>query len=295
MTTRYWQQLHVPLAGHQADAAAELLEAMGALSVSSEGEGGEDRFDLAEPTLVQWTATRLSALFDDGIALQPVIAAMSRVFAVAPDDCRVERIADRDWERAWLERYRPVEITPDLWICPSWCEPPDGVAHVLTLDPGLAFGTGTHATTALCLEHLAGAGLSGRSVLDFGCGSGILAIAAARMGASRVVACDIDPRALDATRANARQNGVADRIEVISADAATAAIDAESLCVDVVIANILADALVMLSATLARAVAPGGSLILSGILHGQRERVAGAFPALDFSVQTRDEWVLLAS
>ena len=295
MNTRYWQQLHIPLPGQAADAAAELLEAFGALSVSSEGDGGEERFDLAEPSMEHWSATRLTALFEDGVPLDPVIAAIARVFDVAPADCTVERFADRDWERAWLERYRPVEITPDLWICPTWCEPPPGAKLVLTLDPGLAFGTGTHATTALCLEHLAGAGLTGRSVLDFGCGSGILAIAAARLGAAQVIACDIDPRAVDATRENAVQNGVGGQIRILSAADATAAIESGTVCVDMVIANILAGALVTLSATLTRAMAPGGSLVLSGILRDQRERVASAFPALEFSARSRDDWVLLAS
>ncbi len=295
MTTRYWQQLEFPLPGHLADAATDLVEAMGALSVSSEASDASDRFDLAEPTLQHFTAARLSVLFDDSAPLEPVIAALARVFDVAPADCAVTRLADRDWERAWLERYRPIRITPELWVCPSWCEPPADAAVVVTLDPGMAFGTGTHATTALCLERLAGMDLAGRRVLDFGCGSGILAIAAVRLGAAHAVACDVDPRALEATRTNAALNGVATQVETVPAAQASEKIAGGEICADVVIANILAHALVELSDTLVRALTPGGSLLLSGILADQRGQVAGAYPEFDFKVYPRDEWILMAT
>lgn len=291
----YWRRLALSLPGAAADAATELLESLGAVAVSAESDGADDRFDLAEPSLEHWSETRIEALFTDDTPLAPVIDTLANVFGVDADAMQVERFADRDWERAWLEHFTPVRITEELWICPSWCEPPPQARTCLSLDPGLAFGTGTHATTHLCLSALAGMDLSGRTVLDFGCGSGILAIAALRLGARRAVACDVDPRALSASVDNARANGVDDRCQVISAEEATRRIDSGALRADLVIANILAEALVALSPTLLRALAPGGSLLLSGILDRQREQVARAYPALTFTVHSRDEWLLMST
>ncbi|KAA3634517.1 MAG: 50S ribosomal protein L11 methyltransferase, partial [Proteobacteria bacterium] len=203
MSRKLWQQFSFDIPGERADAATELLEAMGSLAVSSLPREGEDRFDLAEPRLETWSLTRMTALFDDDADLPPAIDAVFRTFDVDPGSVEVERFEDRDWEREWLERFAPVRISDRLWICPSWRKPPDPGAVNVTLDPGLAFGTGTHATTTLCLQALAGLDLAHRTVLDFGCGSGILAIAALRLGAARALATDVDPRALDATRRNA--------------------------------------------------------------------------------------------
>ncbi|KAA3626244.1 MAG: methyltransferase domain-containing protein, partial [Proteobacteria bacterium] len=173
--------------------------------------------------------------------------------------------------------------------------PPDPGAVNGTPDPGLAFGTGTHATTTWCLQALAGLDLAHRTVLDFGCGSGILAIAALRLGAARALATDVDPRALDATRRNAELNGVAERLEIADAGTMTASIADGRVRADVVIANILAEALVELADTLLQAMAPGAVLLLSGILGRQCGEVKDAYPTINFDVRARQEWRLLAT
>ncbi len=295
MPDQWWQQIEFDLGGDLADAADQLLESLGAQAVSHQPAGGEDRFDLAEPTMANWGTTRVCALFDGAVDPTPVVAAITGVFPVARSDIVLERFRDRDWERCWLEHFHPLQVTANLWIRPSWCDPPAPDAVNITLDPGLAFGTGTHATTFLCLQHLASMDLRDHRVLDYGCGSGILAIGALLLGAKRAVATDIDPRALDATRRNAEANGVADRLEVVDEAAMQAMGRSRSGAFDVVVANILADALVALSARLTDALRPGGILILSGILANQQHRVARAFPDHRFTVSPRQEWILMTA
>ena len=187
----------------------------------------------------------------------------------------VEHIEDRPWERVWLDEFAPTRFGRRLWVCPRGQAPdpaeigPDTV--IVELDPGLAFGTGHHATTALCLEWLDALDLTGKTVLDYGCGSGILAIAALRLGAALAVAVDHDPQALEATRDNAAENGVADRIQVYAPE------DQPRLTADVLVANILAGPLVELAPRLAELVAPGGALALSGVLEEQAPEVAAAY------------------
>ncbi|GJL81483.1 MAG: ribosomal protein L11 methyltransferase [marine bacterium B5-7] len=285
-----WQQLGIRLPGECANAAIELLEAFGALSVSAVAEDGDDRFDVADPRLELWSVTRLMALFEADTALQPAIDALQATFKINPEDISIDLVDDCDWERAFLKNFKPIEITPDLWICPSWCTPPRTDAVNIVLDPGLAFGTGSHATTALCLRHLADLPLNGSTVLDFGCGSGILAIASLKLGADHAIATDIDTRAIDATRENALANGVLDRLEIITADEIGSAIKA-----DVVIANILAVTLIELARVIENPCSPGAILLLSGILAKQRDAVIQAFPSFKFSTIRQDEWLLLAS
>ncbi|CSC86596.1 50S ribosomal protein L11 methyltransferase [Vibrio cholerae] len=176
---------------------------------------------------------------------------------------------DKDWEREWMDNFHPMQFGRRLWICPSWREVPDPQAVNVMLDPGLAFGTGTHPTTALCLEWLDNLDLTGKTVIDFGCGSGILAIAAIKLGAAKVIGIDIDPQALLASKDNAARNGVEDQIEVyLPKD------QPEGLVADVVVANILAGPLRELSPTIKGLLKPGGQLAMSGILDTQAESVA---------------------
>ena len=185
---------------------------------------------------------------------------------------RIEPLQDQDWERAWLEHFRPMRFGRRLWVLPGGqtAELADGDVAV-ELDPGLAFGTGTHATTALCLDWLGSLDLAGRRVIDVGCGSGILAIAALKLGAAGAVAIDHDPQALLATRENAARNGVADRLTVLGADAPPPE------PADVVVANILAGTLIELAPQVEAMVRPGGLLALSGILAEQIDDVAAAY------------------
>ena len=181
-------------------------------------------------------------------------------------------LEDRAWERAWLDDFEPMQFGRSLWVCPHGHAAP-AEATAVYLDPGLAFGTGRHATTALCLEWLDQAQLDGRSLIDYGCGSGILAIAAARLGATSVRAVDVDEQALGAARDNAAANGVADRVTV------ALPADAGAEPADVVVANILARPLVELAPVLAALTRPGGHVVLSGILDEQAEQVQTAYSA----------------
>ena len=241
-----------------------------------------------------WSDTRISGLFApdaDLAALQEDLLGSLGIDTLPRHE--IERLADRDWEREWLRDFAPMRFGERLWICPgdSTVDEPDAV--VVRLDPGLAFGTGTHATTALCLEWLDGASLAGRSILDYGCGSGVLAVAALRLGCSRAAACDIDPQAITATRANADKNGVADSL---FATIDPARLDAEY---DLVVANILAGPLIDLAPTLAGYLGNGSLLALSGILSQQADDVMAAYsPWIDFDAPTQREqggqtWVRL--
>ncbi len=277
------------------------LEAVGALAVTLlDADADSDaEHAILEPGVGEtplWQALTLTALFDgdaDGLALLAALDGAGSGLDWSRTSLR--RVDDQDWERAWMDTYAPLRFGEHLWIVP-WDHPlPDGVDDavdaVVRLDPGLAFGSGTHPTTALCLrwlDALAGSGdLAGRRVLDFGSGSGILALAALKLGAADATAVDNDPQALLATRDNADRNGVGATLSVHLPD------DAPSATYPVVIANILASALDALADTLAARVAPGGQIALSGILVGQQDpllvRYAKWFTALEVAID--GDWV----
>ncbi|MEW6692942.1 MAG: 50S ribosomal protein L11 methyltransferase, partial [Pseudomonadota bacterium] len=202
-------------------------------------------------------------------------------------------VEDQDWERAWMDQFQPLRFGEKLWIVPSWIEAPDAEAVNILLDPGLAFGTGTHPTTALCLEWLDGADMAGKTVLDYGCGSGILAIAALKLGATDAWGIDIDPQALTATRDNAARNGIeASRLHT----GLPGALPKDALF-DVLLANILMGPLIELAPTLTGHVRPGGRLVLSGLLGEQAEEVMAAYAAdFDFDPPALKEgWARLTA
>jgi ribosomal protein L11 methyltransferase len=210
------------------------------------------------------------------------------------DRYRVEILEDRDWERAWMEHYRPMQFGRRLWVCPGWLGPPEPGAVNLLLDPGLAFGTGTHPTTALCLEQLDGLALAGRTVVDYGCGSGILALAALKLGAAMALGVDTDPQALSASRENARRNAIATQdLELVP----PRDIDSRRWehVAHVVIANILAGPLVELSDRLLQLLRPGGTLLLSGLLESQSTALCDHYAdRIRLHVAgERDSWVCL--
>ncbi len=282
----HWFQLHLVLEKRQAAEAEALLEELGALSVTLSDAEDQPMLEPAPGETPVWERTRVTGLFPATADLQELRRRLAGRF---PAEVKLERLDDRPWERAWLDHFRPMRFGRRLWIAPSGSTVTRKDAVVVELDPGLAFGTGTHPTTALCLEWLDGASLQGRCVVDYGCGSGILGIAALKLGAARVIAVDHDPQALLATRDNARRNGVFERLEAVAAG------DPLPSGCDLVLANILANVLVELAPLLGALLPPGGELVLSGILHEQAETVAAAYsPTFSFAPPVRSSgWARL--
>lgn len=285
-----WIQTHLTVDRSQTPLIELLLEQLGALSISLTDAGDEPMLEPAPGQTPLWSATRITGLFDGATDVDWLRGAIGS--ALQRDVCRdleIERLDDRDWERCWLDQFKPMRFGQRLWICPSGHQVNQRDAVVVDLDPGLAFGTGTHPTTELCLRWLDAADLAGRRVIDFGCGSGILAIAALKLGAASAIGIDHDPQALAASRDNALRNGVAERFEVAPADAY------QAQPADLVLANILANVLIELQPEIAGLVTPGGDLVLSGILAGQASQVAQAYLRnipLD-PPQHLEDWVLL--
>lgn len=285
-----WLVLKLPAQASQAPWVAGALEACGALSVTIESAGGEERLQQGNEEVPLWDENQVSGLFPENTAVEPVLEAVRRALGTAdPPAWQAAQLEDTDWVRAWMADYWPLEVVPGLWVVPSWCEPPDPRAVNVVLDPGLAFGAGTHPSTALCLAWLAAQPPAGCTVIDYGCGSGILAIAALKLGAARATGVDIDPQAIMASRANAERNGVAAQYDSVAPQALGAG------TAEVVVANILARTLVELAPELTRRLRPGGRIALSGVLDEQAEPVRNAYAA-DFALETRerDGWVLLA-
>jgi len=285
-----WLQIKFTVTAAFAPELVEALELAGALAVTIEGATDDGALQAAlEPTPL-WGQNQVIGLFPESIDVADVLAGIRQHLGGTPLPAhRLEALADADWTRAWMSRYRPLPVGRNLWICPSWCTPVDTRAVNIVIDPGMAFGTGAHATTALCLEWLSLQPLTDAMVIDYGCGSGILAIAALKLGARHAYAVDVDPLALIASRENAARNGVAARLSAIPAA------EPLSLQADIVLANILAGPLIELAPRLAALVRPGGRIVLTGVLAEQAHEVARRYRA-DFAFETRqrDEWILLA-
>jgi len=268
----------------------EVLERHGVLAVTLSDAGDDPVLEPSPGETPLWSDTRITGLFplDSDIELLKQDLLTSFDLGRLPDH-RIEDLEDRVWEREWLKNFRPIKFGQRLWVSPHEFDGSFDDDVVIRLDPGLAFGTGTHATTALCLEWLDSIDLNDKSVLDFGCGSGILAIGALLLGAESATAMDIDPQAITATRNNAAANNVSERIF-----ATTSPIDCAGTY-DVVVANILASPLIELAATLSANIAGDGIIALSGILEQQIDSVRSAYdPWLRFeSPVTNDGWVLL--
>lgn len=286
-------ELSIELADSDPESVEAACFATGALSVTLTDAADTPILEPLPGTTPLWPQVRLAALYADGTD-PAVVTAELRAGLDRPDLAATVRVvADRIWEREWLKDFRPRRHGRRLWICPGGEPPPageDADAIIVWLDPGLAFGTGTHATTALCLEWLDGINLEGARVLDVGSGSGILSVAALALGAREAVAIDIDPQALIASRENAERNGVQARLTVQDASLPWGA------GYDVVVANILAEPLLGLSGAIAMAVRAGGLIVLSGLLATQAATVAAAYaPWFDMEVaRTRDDWAALA-
>lgn len=255
-----------------AEAWADALLAAGALSVDAADASAGTTAEIpayGEPGSPPWPRVRMTALFDDGPDWKARIAQAAESVGKPLPAYTTSRMKNIDWVRHTQAQFEPIRVTEALWVVPSWCTPPDSAAIVIRLDPGLAFGTGSHPSTMLCLRWLASELRGGASVLDYGCGSGILAIAASKFGAQRVVGIDIDPQAVATSRANARANGV------IAAFGGPDDFAAEVF--DVALANILAHPLELLAPLLAGRVCEGGRVVLSGILESQARDVLAAY------------------
>ena len=257
---------------------------LGAVSVTMMDDSGVDLLEPAPGETPLWETVRLSAMFEEEVETEPVLVALQALGLAV----QYESIRDQAWERAWMSRFQPMKFGHRLWICPTGHSVDESNAVVVDLDPGLAFGTGTHATTALCLEWLDMAIQGGEKLLDYGCGSGILMIAAVKLGAGTIVAIDNDPQALTAAHQNAARNHVDDVVNFIGVGQ-----DVET-DFDVVVANILADPLVTLCAKIENALKSGGRLVLSGIMESQADWVMRSYQNIQFDEPViRDGWVRL--
>ena len=269
--------------------AEDLMLGQGALAVTLTDHGDTPLWEPPVGETPLWEVVRLTGLFDPRIDRVRLLASLALLPVVAEPE--TNDLEDQPWERAWMDRFVPMRFGERLWIIPTGMEPPDPDATLLHLDPGVAFGTGTHDTTHLCLEWLDGTDLEDRSVLDFGCGSGVLGIAAVLLGATHVTAVDYDPQAVWATEQNAERNGLSERVHAAQGDCPPAG------RWDVVLANILAGILERLAAELVASVKKGGTLVLTGILREQADRVRETFSQAGLPLNqcvARGDWVLLS-
>jgi len=292
-----WLELSLTLHAPQQPQVESALEDLGALSITLQDADAEtpDEQAIFEPgvgELPLWNSIVLNALFEAEVDRRGLTESLAELLPwLEPAQIGFRDVADEDWERAWMDQFKPMPFGRRLWIYPWNIEPPaDPQLVVVRLDPGLAFGSGTHPTTALCLEWLDGLELAGKTVVDYGCGSGILAIAALKLGAASALGVDNDPQALTASADNAQRNGVDARLALQlpgQADVAPA---------DVFVANILAGPLAELAPTFAAATKPGAPFAISGILHGQQDELLQRYAEWfdDLTVTTREDWVRIS-
>jgi len=287
-----WIQLRLNADEETAEKYSDWLMASGAQAVTFIDEKDTPIYEpLPGDEVLYWSNTVVMGLYDASHDMDKVISYLQ---GIHPDKkampFKLEQLEDKDWEREWMDNFHPMKFGSRLWICPSWREVPEPEAVNVMLDPGLAFGTGTHPTTALCLTWLDGLDLVGKTVVDFGCGSGILSLAALKLGAEKVIGIDIDPQALLASRENSKRNGVEDRLELYLPK------DQPSLKADIVVANILAGPLRELAPTIMEFVGDRGLLALSGVLEEQAQTlqsIYGQWCEMD-AVKVQEEWVRLS-
>ncbi len=286
-----WKEVTVRGTREQLEAIEALLWETGAVAVTVVDSGDAPLFEPGPGEMPLWEKIDVCGLYEEDMDIESILQGIRRS---GFGDLQCSDLADRDWEREWLSGFQPMCFGHRLWVCPKGTVPEDGGAPqakpvVMELDPGLAFGTGTHATTRLCLQWLDAADLAGRSVIDYGCGSGILGIAGLLLGARSVLAVDNDPQALHATRENAENNGVSGQLETCMPD------EVVDHVAEVLIANILAQPLIDLADRFMQLLEPGGDLLLSGILHSQQSWVESAYAdKVEFTARYEDNgWVCL--
>ncbi|WP_421170773.1 50S ribosomal protein L11 methyltransferase [Aeromonas dhakensis] len=285
-----WIQIRINATAKTADKVSNMLLGRGAQAVTFMDAKDVPVYEPMPGETPLWGETEVMGLFDAETDPAPTIDFFQQIFG---EDVgyKVEQLEDKDWVREWMDHFHPMQFGERLWICPSWRDVPNPDAVNVMLDPGLAFGTGTHPTTALCLQWLDGLDLAGKTVVDFGCGSGILGIAALKLGAARVIGIDIDPQAIQASRDNAMRNGVADQIELyLPAD------QPQDVEADVVVANILAGPLRELAPLIAGHGKAGSLMALSGVLESQApelETIYGQWFEMD-PTAVKEEWCRLS-
>jgi len=288
-----WQQLQFETDDGHVEALEDWLFEQGAVAVTLEDNADEPLLEPGPGETPMWQKVRLSALFYEGVDLTPVLDSVPSGWVTATAGAPVH-VPDQDWERAWMDNFHPMQMGSRLWICPSWLAPPEPNAVNVLLDPGLAFGTGTHPTTAMCLTALDRLITPDMTVVDYGCGTGILAIAGLKLGARCALGVDNDPQALTASHQNAERNGISpSRFTVVAPDSAE--VSGWEGAADCVVANILAGPLSELAPRLLALLKPEGHLLLAGLLADQADALIERYqPHIRLSVVSQvEEWVLL--
>jgi len=287
-----WWQFSLLCQSCELEQVEDLLLQQGAQSISLSDAGDEPIYEPLPGDTPVWQQSIVSAIFAADIdwesRLQQLQQSLPQQLA---SSVRLQLLQDQDWEQVYRQHFKPLRCAENLWIVPSWCEPPDPAATVVRLDPGMAFGTGGHATTAMCLQWLAMHDIEQLRVIDYGCGSGILSIAACKLGAASVVAVDIDPQALQASETNLRENDIDPTCLQLSAPG-----QMDRSLADLLMANILAGPLVSLAADFAELVRPGGRILLSGILKTQLKEIQSAYrPYFELDpADEREQWVCVS-
>ena len=286
-----WQQITLVVDANLVEPASTLFETFLAQAITTQSANDSEYYEVAFPGTPDWQHVHLTALFDEAVDCQPIIDFVLAQLQPHSDHeipVSLTHLRDQDWQRVWRESYQPIQVGEQLWVCPSWCEPTDPSARNIYLDPGLAFGTGTHPTTAMCLQWLSQQDLSQQTVLDYGSGSGILAIAALLANAERVDALDIDPLAVEACQQNAQRNGQSTQMHCCLPN------QLGQGKYDLVIANILAGVIIELRDTLLLHCGTQSQILLTGILDQQADQVIAAFShEFSFTQQQQDSWCLL--
>ncbi len=290
-----WIELHIKTSADYANSLSDQLSLLGAAAVTLQDAGDQPIYEPIPGKMELWQETIVIGLFDQAVDLNPILAYLEQQqLDGLIKNFRLQHVVDQDWERVCLEHFKPIQFGNRLWICPSWQTPPDPTAVNVILDPGLAFGTGTHPTTALCLQWLDKNVSNQAVVIDYGCGSGILGLAALKLGAKQVIAVDNDPQALQATQKNAERN------QDIVANLTTCfpdQLDELAAPADILIANILALPLMELAPRFAKLTRPGSYILLSGILPAQImdiKQVYAPWVTLEECIDSTQQWVSLA-
>lgn len=285
-----WIQINATVEEALAEPLSDAFMAVGACSVTFEDAKDQSIFEPELGTTPIWSLTRVVGLFDAETDTQAVLTGLGDLITdIAADQYKIEALEDKDWVRAWMDQFKPMRFGERLWIVPSWHTPPEPDAVNLKLDPGMAFGTGTHPTTSLCLTWLDQHPPTGLKVIDYGCGSGILALAAQKLGAASVKGTDIDPQAIQASQQNAERNSAVIDFALVA--------EFISEPVDLLIANILAGPLQTLAPEFTRLLKPHGTLVLSGLLTTQAEELIAFYRQQGYEFlhqQDLDDWSRLS-